>query len=95
MPAGEYQIVLSKKAHKQVKDVKSAGLDGHVRRLLDVLRADPLGEPPPYEELRGDLKGCYSRRINLHNRLVYEIFPDRQTVRILSMFTHYAALHSD
>ena len=28
--------------------------------------------PPAYERLVGDLAGCYSRRINIQHRLVYE-----------------------
>lgn len=89
-----YTILYSKKAHKQIPDLKSAGLDKKVRNLIDVIREDPLQEPPPYEELRGDLMGLYSRRINIHHRLVYEILEDRHAVRILSMWTHYQALHA-
>lgn len=90
---GLYAIVYSHTAHKQIPDLKAAGLAKKVQNLLDVLRQDPLGKPPPFEELRGDLRGYYSRRINLHHRLVYEIFEDKKTVRILSMWTHYATLH--
>lgn len=93
MSGGEWQIVLTKKAHKQIPDLKAAGLDEHVRRLFAVLRRDPRGEPPPYEELRGDLRGCFSRRLNIHHRLVYEILPEQRTVRVLSMWTHYGTLH--
>lgn len=89
-----WQILFTKKAYKQLPDIKAAGLAGKVRNLLDAVRDDPLGEPPPYEELRGDLSGCFSRRINLHHRLVYEVLDDRHAVRILSMWTHYEALHA-
>lgn len=95
MPAGKYTIVFTKKAHKQIPDLKSAHLDRKVKKLLDIMRNDPLGEPPSYEELRGDLKGCYSRRINLHHRLVYEVPEGQKTVKILSMWTHYADLHEE
>ncbi|MYM23683.1 Txe/YoeB family addiction module toxin [Duganella sp. FT135W] len=44
---------------------------------------------PPFEKLVGDLAGTYSRRINIHHRLVYEVFPDQKIVRILRMWTHY------
>lgn len=95
MSSGDYSIVLTRKAHKQLPELKAAGLDSRVKRLFDVIRADPLGEPPPYEELRGDLRGYYSRRINIHHRLVYDVLPEQKTVRVLSMWTHYATLHSD
>jgi Txe/YoeB family toxin of toxin-antitoxin system len=48
-----------------------------------------LQNPPPFEKLVGDLAGAYSRRINIHNRLVFEVFPKERTVRVLRMWTHY------
>ena len=57
--------------------------------LLDILEAEPLQNPPPYEKLVGDLKGAYSRRINIQHRLVYEILRKEKIVRILRMWTHY------
>jgi Txe/YoeB family toxin of toxin-antitoxin system len=45
--------------------------------------------PPPYEKLVGDLAGAYSRRINIHHRLVYQIFEDKKTVKNIRMWTHY------
>lgn len=95
MSNGNYSIVLTKKAHKQIPDLKAAGLADRVKRLLDVIREDPLGEPPSFEELRGDLRGYYSRRINVHHRLVYEVLTGQKVIRVLSMWTHYATLHSD
>jgi toxin YoeB len=44
---------------------------------------------PPFEKLIGDLVGAYSRRINVHNRLVYEVFSKERTVRVLRMWTRY------
>jgi Txe/YoeB family toxin of toxin-antitoxin system len=45
--------------------------------------------PPPFERLVGDLEGLYSRRLSLQHRLVYEVFKDRKTVRVLRLWTHY------
>jgi Txe/YoeB family toxin of toxin-antitoxin system len=56
---------------------------------LDILEVDPFQNPPPYEKLVGDLKGAYSRRINIQHRLVYEIARKEKTVRVLRMWTHY------
>jgi Txe/YoeB family toxin of toxin-antitoxin system len=56
---------------------------------LDILEVDPFQNPPPYEKLVGDLKGAYSRRINIQHRLVYEIVRKEKTVRVLRMWTHY------
>lgn len=40
-------------------------------------------------QLIGDLAGADSRRINIHNRLVYEVFVKERVVRVLRMRTHY------
>jgi toxin YoeB len=82
-------LVYSKQALKDAKKLKAAGLRPKAEELLAVLQVDPLQNLPPLEKLVGDLAGAYSRRINFHNRLVYEVFPKRKTVRVLRMWTHY------
>ena len=84
-----WNIVYSKQALKDAKKLKAAGLKPKTEELLKILNTDPLQNPPPFEKLVGDLAGAYSRRINIHNRLVYEIFPKERTVRVLRMWTHY------
>jgi toxin YoeB len=84
-----WQLVYSKQALKDAKKLKAAGLRPKAEALLAVLAADPFQNPPPFEILVGDLAGAYSRRINIHNRLVYEVFAKQKTVRVLRMWTHY------
>ena len=84
-----WQLVFAKQALKDAKKLKAAGLKAKAEELLEILRTDPLQNPPSFEKLVGDLAGAYSRRINIHNRLVYEIFPKERTVRVLRMWTHY------
>lgn len=84
-----WQLVYSHQAQKDAKKVAAAGMRKQVQALLDLLANDPYARPPPFEKLVGDLAGAYSRRINIHHRLVYEVFPDQHIVRILRMWTHY------
>ena len=84
-----WDLVYSSYALKDAKKLSAAGLRDKAQALLDFLETDPLQNPPPYEKLVGDLKGAYSRRINIQHRLVYEIFRKEKTVRILRMWTHY------
>jgi toxin YoeB len=84
-----WKIVYSRQAVKDAKKLKAAGLKPRAEELLAILAVDPLQTPPSFEKLVGDLVGAYSRRINIHNRLVYEIFAKERTVRILRMWTHY------
>jgi toxin YoeB len=84
-----WQLAYSKQALKDAKKLKAAGLKSKAEELLAVLAKDPFQNPPPFEKLIGDLAGAYSRRINIHNRLVYEVFAKQKTVRVLRMWTHY------
>ena len=84
-----WNLVYSKYALKDAKKISAAGLKDKTLVLLEILKADPLQNPPPYDKLVGDLQGAYSRRINIQHRLVYEIFRKEKTVRILRMWTHY------
>ena len=85
----KWELAYSKQALKDAKKVKAAGLKPKVEDLLALLERDPFQNPPAFEKLVGDLAGAYSRRINIHNRLVYEVFAKERVVRILRMWTHY------
>ena len=84
-----WQIVYAKQALKDAKKLSSSGLKAKAEELLSILRLNPLQNPPSFEKLVGDLDGAYSRRINIQHRLVYEIFVEERTVRVLRMWTHY------
>lgn len=84
-----WNLAYSKFALKDAKKLSAAGLRDKVQALIDLIEVDPFQNPPPYEKLVGDLKGAYSRRINIQHRLVYEVFRKEKTVRILRMWTHY------
>lgn len=78
----------SKQARRDAKKLAAAGLKPNVEALLEILAENPFRNPPPFERLVGDLAGTYSRRINIHNRLVYEVFMNKRIVRILRLWTH-------
>lgn len=84
-----WQLVFTKQAVKDAKKIAHSGLKPQVERLLEILREDPYRNPPPYEKLLGDLSGACSRRINIQQRLVYQILDDIKTVKIIRMWTHY------
>ncbi|MGD9888501.1 MAG: Txe/YoeB family addiction module toxin [Halothiobacillaceae bacterium] len=84
-----WRVVYSKRAQKDARKLAAASLKEKAQELLKVLAIDPFQNPPPYEKLIGDLAGAYSRRINIQHRLVYEVFPKEQVVRVLRMWTHY------
>ncbi len=84
-----WNVAYSKFALKDAKKISAAGLREKAQALLEILEKDPFQNPRPYEKLVGDLRGTYSRRINIQHRLVYEVFRKEKAVRILRMWTHY------
>lgn len=84
-----FAIVFTKQAAKDAEKLKELGLDVKAKKLIEILRENPFQTPPPYEKLIGNLDGAYSRRINIHNRLVYEVMKKEKTVKIIRMWTHY------
>ncbi|MCA3213871.1 MAG: Txe/YoeB family addiction module toxin [Burkholderiales bacterium] len=85
----KWQVVFAKHALKDAKKLSAAGLREKAQELIEVLGQDPFQNPPSFEKLVGDLAGAYSRRINIHHRLVYEVFKKERTVRVLRMWTQY------
>ena len=80
-----YKIEYTKQAVKDIELLKAAKLDRIAKKLIEVLKVNPFEKYPPYVKLIGDLNGAYSRRINIHHRLVYMVFEETKTVRILRM----------
>ena len=79
----------SRQAQKDARRLAASNLRNRAQRLLDIVADDAFARPPAYERLVGDLAGCYSRRINIQHRLVYEVFPEERIVLVLRMWTHY------
>lgn len=84
-----WEIVHTKRSLKDFEKISQSSLKKKVRDLLDIMVVDPFQNPPPFEKLTGNLAGLYSRRINLHHRLVYQLIVDKKIIRVLSMWTHY------
>ncbi|MCC8377334.1 MAG: Txe/YoeB family addiction module toxin [Rickettsia endosymbiont of Graphium doson] len=84
-----YIIRYTKQAQKDAKKIARAGLKNNVELLLNIISTDPWKTYPPYEKLIGDLSGCYSRRINIQHRLVYEVYKEEKIVKVFRMWTHY------
>ena len=84
-----YKVVYTKTALKDIYKLKSVHLNGKAKSLIELIKENPFQNPPPYEKLVGDLSGAYSRRINIQHRLVYEVYEEEQTIKILSLWTHY------
>lgn len=85
----KWTLLFTKSAIKDAKKINSSGLIKNADQILNILEINPYQNPPPYEKLLGDLIGCYSRRINIQHRIVYEVDNKDRIITIHRMFTHY------
>ncbi len=83
----KWKVEFSRAALKDAKKLKSANLERNLRELIEILKLNPY--QPPYEKLTGNLKGYYSRRINVKHRLVYSIEDENQIIKVVSVWSHY------
>ena len=83
-----WALIFTKHAQKDAQKIVASGLKAKTQELLDIIQENPFQNPPPYEKLVGDLKGACSRRINFQLRLVYEVQPAQQTVKVLRLWSH-------
>lgn len=84
-----WELVYTKHAQRDAQKLAANGLKGKAQELLAIVKENPFQNPPPYEQLVGDLSGAYSRRINIQHRLVYEVLQEPRVVKVLRMWSHY------
>lgn len=84
-----WSIVYTTQAQKDARKIAASNLRPQAQRLLDIMAQNPFQNPPPFEKLIGDLAGAYSRRINIQDRLVYQVYDAEHTVKVLRLWTHH------
>ncbi len=60
-----------------------------ITKLLDDLREHPTTGTGKVEQLKGDMSGLWSRRIDKSSRMLYSIEEDRVIVNVISLRGHY------
>ena len=85
----KWELVYTKQARKDAKKIAASGLKPKAQELLEIIKLDPYQTPPPYEKLVGDLTGAYSRRINIHHRLVYQVYDEEMLIKVIRLWTYY------
>jgi mRNA interferase RelE/StbE len=80
-----YEIVFAKQATKDLDKLSQAQKNKVKDLAIHVLQEDPQSG----KKLVGDLKGYYSLRISIRDRMVYRINEDEKKVYVLMCKTHY------
>lgn len=86
----EYHLDFTQKAAEDIAVHKKAGNKAILKKLfilLAELKTHPFAGTGKPEPLKHKLSGMWSRRVNNHHRLVYEVYEN--TVFILSAKGHY------
>jgi toxin YoeB len=90
---GKYHIVFEALSQKQIIQHYKSGDKATVKKLKKILEELPLnpktgtGQP---EQLKHELTGYWSRRINKKDRLIYKVVDEIVTVFIISAMGHYS-----
>ena len=87
-----YKLCFTTVAEDDILKWKKSGQKSKLTRiskLLSELEIHPCTGTGKPEQLRFDLTGKYSRRIDDKNRLVYQIDTENFIVTILSLYGHY------
>lgn len=85
-----YKLDFSKQAVKDIDSHKKSGNKVLTKKLLilfNELIEDPFNGTGKPEQLKHNLSGLWSRRINSEHRLIYEI--EKDIIYILSAKGHY------
>jgi len=73
-----YKVEFTNKAEKDARTCLRAGLGKELLKIVKAVERDPY-EPTPrqhFEQLKGNLNGHFSRRIDHHNRVFYTVYPN-------------------
>lgn len=84
-----YRVVFTRQAQKDAKKLSGSNLKEKAVTLIGILKEDPFRNPPPFEQLVGNLTGTFSRRINIQHKLVYQVTEKERVVKVIRMWTHY------
>lgn len=87
-----YILKLTEEAEKQLIQWKKSGQKKDILKILSLfkeLEEHPTIGTGQVEQLKGNLCGYWSRRINKHFRIIYSIDEEVVTVEVVSVKSHY------
>jgi toxin YoeB len=87
-----YKIEILPQADRDIRSCQKAGNKAAIKKIRDIIEelglhpTTGIGKP---EELKYELTGYWSRRIDKKNRLIYRIEEEKITVVVASAYGHY------
>ena len=88
-----HKIKLTAEAEKHLAQWRKSGQKKTLQKiasLLEELQTHPTTGTGQVEQLKGNLQGFYSRRIDKASRMIYKIEENVVTVIVISLKGHYS-----
>lgn len=88
-----YTLILTPEAERHLKEWKKSGQKKtllKIAAIFEELQEHPTSGTGQIEQLRGNLQGFWSRRIDKANRIIYSVIDETVTVYIVSLKGHYS-----
>lgn len=89
----KYKLILMPEAEKHLKEWQKSGQKKVLLKIVSLfeeLQSHPTTGTGQVEQLRGNLQGLWSRRIDKGSRLIYKIEENEVTVFVISLKGHYS-----
>lgn len=86
------EINYSEKAQLDLAYWKKSGnknIQAKISKLLDAIIDNPFEGIGKVEQLKHNLQGKWSRRINEEHRIIYEVLESEEMIKIHSLKGHY------
>lgn len=90
---GKFIVLLTEQSKRDLAKHKKAGnkaAASKIKKILDELADSPYTGTGQPEQLKHQLSGYWSRRINKKDRIVYAVEEKIVTVTVVSVMGHYA-----
>lgn len=87
-----YELILLPAAERHLEEWKKSGQKKILNKIVSLfaeLRDHPTTGTGQVEQLKGNLSGLWSRRIDKSSRMIYSIEDDKVIVTVLSLKGHY------
>jgi len=90
---GRFTVIIKPEADRHLKQHKKSGNKAAIKKvetIIEELSQHPYSGTGQPEQLKYDLQGLWSRRINKKDRLIYEVNENIVTVSVISAIGHYS-----
>ena len=75
-----FKVQWARQTKKDYENIKRAKLEPEIADILKTVRQNPFDPAHHFEELKNNMRGMYSRRIDYRHRFVYKVLPNTENI---------------